>query len=142
MADDAIVAAIKEIASIVGGVAGITQAPQFPVEGSNDPPFVLTKHRSADVSYSATYSRTMSEVWCDLYLSRASLPHAEEQALPYIVSIMTAFAAEVTINAKATHFLLTRVEGPQRMAYQGEEYYGLRCICELKIKHDSLTVTA
>jgi hypothetical protein len=142
MADDAIVAAIKEMASIVGGVAGITQAPAFPPEGMNDPPFVLTKLRTTNVSYSATYSRTVSEVWIDLYLSRAVLPHAEENALPFIYLIMEAFAAEITINSKATHCTLERVEGPQGMTYAGEQYYGLRCVFELKIKYDSLTVTA
>lgn len=142
MADDAIVAAIKEMASILGGVTGITQAPQFPPEGINDPPFIITKLMGTNVTYSLTYSSTVSEVWADVYLARASLPHAEENALPFVYLVMEAMAAEVTINAKASHCVLTRVEGPQGMAYQGEEYYGIRCIFELKIKHDSLTVTA
>ncbi len=142
MADDVIVAAIKEMASVLGGVAGITQAPQFPTEGVNDPPFIITKLRYTDVSYSATYSRTVSEVWADVYLARAVLPNSEEQALPFVYSIMEAIAAEVKLNDKAAHCLLTRVEGPQGMAYAGEQYYGIRCIFDLKIKHDGLTVTA
>jgi predicted lipoprotein len=143
MADDAIVAAIKEIASVLSGVAGITQAPQFPTEGVNDPPFIITKHIAADVDYSATYSRTISEVWADVYLARAVLPHAEENALPFVYSVMAAMAAELTLNTKASHCVLVRVEGPQGMAYQQEQYYGVRCIFELKIHHEStLTVTA
>jgi hypothetical protein len=139
---DAIVEAITEIASVMSGIAGINQAPTYPTEGVNDPPFIITKLRSTDVSYSASYSRTMSEVWIDLYMARAVLPHSEEQALPFVYLVMEAIAAELTLSSKAAHCVLTKVDGPQGMAYAGEQYYGLRCIFELKIKHDSLTVTA
>lgn len=142
MADDAIVAAVKEIVSVLSGVTGANQAPEFPPEGINDPPMIVTKLISTDVSYSATYSRTVSEVWADVFLARAVLPHAEENALPFVYLVMEAMAAEVTLNSKASHCVLTRVEGPQGLTYGGEQYYGIRCIFELKIHHDSLTVTA
>jgi hypothetical protein len=143
MADDVIVAAIKEIASVLSGMSGVEQAPQFPPENVNDPPMVVTKLISTDVSYSATYSRTTSVVWADVFLARASLPHAEEMALPYVYRTIAATAAEMTLNDKATHWILTRVEGPMGLTYGNEDYYGIRCTFDLKIVYDdTLTVTA
>lgn len=140
MADDAIVAMVKELADVLGAMTGVQQAPDYPPEGMNDPPMVITKHTWTEAYPSLSFVETVSEIQAVILFARAVLPHVEEQALPYVYLGIEAISGAVTLNGKASTLVNLRVEGPRAEGYQGETYYGIRYICQFKILNTGITV--
>ncbi len=123
-------------------MTGIQQAPEYPPEAANDTPMVITYHVRCTFDYSLTYSRSLHTIHCDVLLARSMLENDEQQARPYILRGLTAIAGSVQLSNTATHCLLLEAIGPGVLPYGGIDYYGVRFILEVKIKHESLTVAA
>lgn len=141
MADDAIVAIVKEVAAILGAMTGVTQAPDYPPEGMNDPPMVITKHVWTEFEPSNSFVKSISHIEAVVFLARSVLPHNEEQTLPYVYRGMEAISGAVTLNGKASTIDgVIRADGPRAEPYQGETYYGIRYSFNVKILNTGITV--
>jgi hypothetical protein len=137
---DALDEVITEITTLMAAMAGIDQAPEYPPEGVT-PPMVVTYHVRCLPSYSLSYTHTIHTIHCDVLVSRAVLPHSEQQARPYILRGLSAIAGSVTLSTEATHCLLTEIIGPGVLPYQGESYFGVRYILEVKLTQKDLSLT-
>jgi len=133
---DALDNVITEITTLMAAMTGINQAPEYPPEGLNDPPMVITYHVRAPFTYSAGITFGLHTIHCDVLLSRSNLPADEAQARPYIIRGLNALAANVTLSDTCSHCLLREVIGPGIFPYAGANYYGVRYVLEVKINHD------
>lgn len=138
---DALDDVVTEVVALLGAMAGIKQAPEHPPEGINDPPMVVTYYVNHVPSYSASYTNLVSTVYADVLLARSALPHVEEQARAYVLLGLAAIAGSVTLSAKASHCFLTEIQGPRMIPYQGQEYFGVRYVLNIKLTQAQLSLT-
>ena len=141
MADDALDDVVQEIVALLGDMAGITQAPEHPPEGINDPPMVVTYYVRHVPTYSASYSHMISTVYADVLLARTVLPDVEAKARKYVLLGYAAIAGSVTLSTKASHCLLTEIIGPGDLPYQNELWFGVRYILEIKLTYKQLGIS-
>lgn len=142
MADDAIVAMVKEVASVLGAMTGVKQAPNYPPESANDPPMVIVKHVWTRGNPSLSFVKTISHIEAVILFARSMLPHEEEQVLPYVYLGVEAISGAVTLNAKASALTEDGIlcEGPRAEEYGGQIYYGIRYSFDYKILNTGITV--
>ncbi len=141
MADDAIVAAVKEVASVLGAMTGVTQAPSYPPEGVGDPPMVITKHFWTEADPSNSFVKSITHIEAVILFARSLLPHDEEQVLPYVYLGIEALSGAVTLNGKASTIDgPIRADGPRPEPYEDRTYYGIRYSFNFKILNTGITV--
>ena len=138
---DALDDVVTQITTLLGAMAGINQAPEHPPEGINDPPMVVTYYVNHVPHYSASYTHMISVVYADVLLARAALPHVEEQARAYVLLGLAAIAGSVTLSTTASHCIVTEIQGPRMIPYQGIEYFGVRYILEVKLTYKQLAIS-
>ena len=138
---DALDNVITEIAELMAAMAGINQAPEHPPEGVNDPPMVVTYYVNHVPSYSLSYTHLISTVYCDVLLARSVLPHIEAQARAYVLRGLAAFAGSIQLSSTAVHCLLEEIQGPRMIPYQGQEYFGVRYVLNIKLTQAQLGLT-
>jgi hypothetical protein len=137
---DALDNVMEEVTALLGAMAGINQAPEYPPEGINDPPMVVTRYVRHVPSYSLSYTHMITTAYANVYVSRSVLPEAEKKARPYVLLGLAAIAGSVTLNSDASHCLVTEIIGPGPLPYQGgETYYGVQFVLEIKLTYAQLT---
>jgi len=121
-----------------GAVTGISLAPDYPIEEVNAPGTVLSYVTGGRVSnYQAmTY---VHQGRSDVFIGRASLPHDEQYARPYILRGLDMFAGNMTMGSTCEHCTITSYEYG---ALEGSDWLIVRFNWEAKIQHTSLNVAA
>lgn len=137
---DALDDVVTQVVTLLGAMAGIQQAPEHPPEGINDPPMVVTYYVNHRPSYSASYTHLVSVVYADVLLARSVLPHIEAQARAYVLLGLAAIAGSVTLSSTASHCLVTEILGPMMIPYQGQDYFGVRFVLEVKLVQSQLSI--
>lgn len=102
-------AAILQVVSIVGGIAGIREAPQYPPENIGDFPFAVAypgdgEHTVGTLVNSTGERKFLGQIIVEVHVSRADLPSAVQASIGFGDSVPNALLKNPTLNGTVSTF--------------------------------------
>lgn len=120
-------AVIEKVQDIIGALAGISAAPDYPPDSLNAYPFVLAYQGAAEYKYNTPQDmKTLTNIDIELHISRKNLPTDVKRAMQFADTIPAALLADTTLGGTCSTFELVLSTGLIPMTYAGTETIGIR----------------